>query len=81
MLATKLNQEDCDILSSKKEKMSDHLYQISEDLFNKEILPIIEKHTTPSPLKADSKNVLWTQPTVKAHCHGTGAFKKEVSKV
>ncbi|WHQ47057.1 MAG: hypothetical protein MTP17_01655 [Candidatus Midichloria sp.] len=27
--------------------MSDRLYQISEDLFNKEILPIIEKHTTP----------------------------------
>ncbi|WHQ46534.1 MAG: hypothetical protein MTP17_03445 [Candidatus Midichloria sp.] len=47
MLATKLKQEGCDILSSKKEKMPDRLYQISEDLFNKEILPIIEKHTTP----------------------------------
>ncbi|WHQ46761.1 MAG: hypothetical protein MTP17_04705 [Candidatus Midichloria sp.] len=27
--------------------MSDRLYQISEDLFNKEMLPIIGKHTSP----------------------------------
>ncbi|WHQ46681.1 MAG: hypothetical protein MTP17_04230 [Candidatus Midichloria sp.] len=48
MLTNRLNQERIVIyLSSKKEKMSDRLHQIPEDLFNKEILPIIEKHTTP----------------------------------
>ncbi|WHQ46878.1 MAG: hypothetical protein MTP17_00550 [Candidatus Midichloria sp.] len=43
-----LNQERIVIYYHlKKKEMSDRLYQISEDLFNKEMLPIIEKHTTP----------------------------------
>ena len=28
-------------------KMNSHLYQISEEMFTKKILPIIEKHTKP----------------------------------
>ncbi|WHQ46515.1 MAG: hypothetical protein MTP17_03340 [Candidatus Midichloria sp.] len=48
MLATMLNQGRIVIYYHlKRKEMSDCLYQISEDLFNKEMLPIIEKHTTP----------------------------------
>ncbi|WHQ46550.1 MAG: hypothetical protein MTP17_00155 [Candidatus Midichloria sp.] len=58
MLTNRLDQGRIVIyLSSKKEKMPDRLHQIPEDLFNKEILPIIEKHTMPIKGRS-SKNTL-----------------------